>query len=129
RIPCIRGDYACPPKAIASLSPTNRGHDREERADAGRAPGSAPTGANTTEKCVTALWPRARKGDGYGRCYHSPAARQRRALRAPDPPLEPEDEALHSDRALGQPHHRPAAVAVVHRQDLRLRQGDGRPRR
>ena len=57
------------------------------------------------------------------------AARERRPLRAPDPALEPEDEALHLHRAQRHLHHRPAAVAVLHRPRLRVRQGDRRARR
>ena len=37
----------------------------------------------------------------------APAARGRCPLRAPDPPLEPQDEALHLRRAQRDPHHRP----------------------
>ena len=53
----------------------------------------------------------------------------RRPLRAPDPALEPEDEALHLHRAQRHLHHRPAADADLHRPRLRVRQGDRRPRR
>ena len=50
-------------------------------------------------------------GEPHGRRHHAPAARERRPLRAPDPSLEPEDEALHLHRAQRHLHHRPAAVA------------------
>ena len=50
---------------------------------------------------------------GHGRRHHAAAARERRPLRAPDPALEPEDEALHLHRAQRHLHHRPAAVAVA----------------
>ena len=66
---------------------------------------------------------------GHGRRHHEAAARQRRALRAPDQALEPEDEALHPHRAQRHLHHRPAADAVLHRPGLRVRQGDRRARR
>ena len=66
---------------------------------------------------------------GHGRRHHEAAARERRALRAPDPSLEPQDEALHLHRAQRHLHHRPAAVADLHRPRLRVRQGDRRPRR
>ena len=62
----------------------------------------------------------------HGSCHHAPAPRERRPLRAPDPSLEPEDEALHHDRAQRHLHHRPAAVAGLHRPVLRLHQGDRR---
>ena len=71
----------------------------------------------------------ARKEYGHGRRHHAPAARERRPLRTPDPPLEPEDEALHLHRAQRHLHHRPAAVADLHRPRVRVRQGDRRPRR
>ena len=54
---------------------------------------------------------------------------RRRPLRASDPPLEPEDEAIHLHRAQRHLHHRPAAVADLHRPRVRVRQGDRRPRR
>ena len=62
----------------------------------------------------------------HGSRDHAPAPRERRPLRAPDPSLEPEDEALHHDRAQRHLHHRPAAVAGLHRPVLRLHQGDRR---
>ena len=62
----------------------------------------------------------------HGSRDHAPAARERRPLRAPDPSLEPQDEALHHDRAQRHLHHRPAAVAGLHRPLLRLHQGDRR---
>ena len=68
-------------------------------------------------------------GEPHGSRHHAPAARERRPLRAPDPSLEPEDEALHHDRAQRHLHHRPAAVAGLHRPLLRVRQGDRRPGR
>ena len=64
------------------------------------------------------------KEDRHGRRHYAPAPRERRSLRAPDPTLEPQDEALHHDRAQWHLHHRPAAVAVLHRLQLRLHQGD-----
>ena len=64
--------------------------------------------------------------EGHGRRHHAPAPRERRPLRAPDPPVEPEDEALHHDRAQRDLHHRPAAVAGLHRPRLRVHQGHRR---
>ena len=61
-----------------------------------------------------------------GSRHHAPASRERRPLRAPDPSLEPEDEALHHDRAQRHLHHRPAAVAGLHRPLVRLHQGHRR---
>ena len=65
----------------------------------------------------------------HGRRHHASAPRERRPLRAPDPSLEPQDEALHHDRAQRHLHHRPAAVADLHQRRLRVHQGDRRPRR
>ncbi len=65
----------------------------------------------------------------HGRRHHAPAPRERRPLRAPDPTLEPQDEALHHDRAQRHLHHRPPAVADLHQRRLRVRQADRRPRR
>ena len=59
---------------------------------------------------MAALGPRGETG--HGRRHHEAAARQRRPLRTPDPPLEPEDEAIHLHRAQRHLHHRPAADAV-----------------
>ena len=41
--------------------------------------------------------------------HHAPAARSWRPLRPPDPPLEPEDGAVHLRRPQRHPHHRPGA--------------------
>ena len=43
------------------------------------------------------------------RRLHAAVARSRRPLRPPDPPLEPEDGAVHLRRAQRHPHHRPVA--------------------
>ena len=51
------------------------------------------------------------KENHHGRRHHAADARGRRPLRAPDPPLEPEDEALHLRRAQRHLHHRPRADA------------------
>ena len=69
---------------------------------------------------------RQTRNDRHGSRHHAPAPRERRPLRAPDPSLEPEDEALHHDRAQRHLHHRPAAVAGLHRPLVRLHQGDRR---
>jgi hypothetical protein len=62
----------------------------------------------------TTAWRRTapHKEAWHGRRDHETAARKRRPLRAPDPSLEPQDEALHLHRAQRHLHHRPAAVAV-----------------
>ena len=113
-----------------SYRPPGRGRGASRRQECGRMPlgvvveiRSARGRAAYTTDNHTARRTR------HGRRHHAPAARERRPLRAPDPPLEPEDEALHPHRAQRHLHHRPAAVADVHRQRLRVRQGDGRPRR
>ena len=62
-----------------------------------------------------------RRSDGRNRsrrqhhgCRHdAPDARSRRPLRAPDPPVEPEDEAFHLRRAQRHLHHRPASRRSV----------------
>lgn len=41
----------------------------------------------------------------YGSSNSAPAVRQRRSLRAPDPPLESKDEEIHLDRPLWYLHH------------------------
>ena len=64
-----------------------------------------------------------------GSRHDAPAPRERRPLRASDQALEPEDEALHLHRAQRHLHHRPHPDPGLHRPRLRLRQGDGRPRR
>ena len=94
-----------------------------------QAPGTPPTGSGGTEGARPAGRDVSRGESRHGRRHHAPAARERRPLRAPDPPLEPEDEALHLHRAQRHLHHRPAAVADLHRPRLRVRQGDRRPRR
>ena len=51
------------------------------------------------------------KGADRGKRLHARAAGGRRALRPPDAPLEPEDDALHLHRARRHLHHRPPADA------------------
>ena len=65
----------------------------------------------------------------HGRRDHEAAARQRHPLRASDPSLESQDEAVHLHRPQRHLHHRPAADADLHRQGVRVRQRDRRPRR
>ena len=59
----------------------------------------------------------------------APAAGGRCPLRAPDSPLEPQDEALHLRRAQRHPHHRPGADGQPPGCRARLRDGDRRQRR
>ena len=99
------------------------------RAPARRQGGAADRRSATTVRAARRAAPDREVNTGHGRRHHAAAAGQRRALRAPDPALEPEDEALHLHRAQRHLHHRPAAVAVLHRPRLRVRQGDRRPRR
>ena len=61
--------------------------------------------------------------------HHAPVARVRCAFRPPDPPLEPQDEALHPHGAQRHLHHRPAGLIGLHRPRLRVRQSDRGPRR
>src|SRR3954454_704476 len=86
-----------------------------------------PAGAEQPR--VAGRRPRREQRARHGCRHHAPAPRERRALRASDPALEPQDEAFHLHRAQRHLHHRPAAVAVVHRLRLRLRQGDRGARR
>ena len=65
----------------------------------------------------------------HARRDHEATARGRRALRPPDPPLEPEDEALHLRRPRRHLHHRPAADAEADRDGLHLRPRHRRRRR
>ncbi len=69
------------------------------------------------------------RSTAHGRRHDAGAAGERRPLRSPDPSLEPEDEALHLHGAQRHLHHRPPAVAELHRPRLRVRQGDRCPRR
>ena len=100
-------------RAVPSL--TGPGADADARAVPPPARRSQPRAP------APAAAPRTRGVTGYGRRHHEAAAGLRRALRAPDPPLEPEDEALHLHRAQRHLHHRPAADAVLHRPRLRVR--------
>ena len=61
--------------------------------------------------------------------FDAPAARGRSPLRPPDPPLEPEDEAVHLRRAQRDPHHRPGPDRPAPRRRPRVRPRDRRPRR
>ena len=69
------------------------------------------------------------KGHHHGSRHHAPAPGERRPLRAPDPSLEPQDAPSHLHRAQRHLHRRPDADADLHRQGLRVRQADRRPRR
>src|SRR3954471_3682318 len=125
--PFRRVDFARPHPAPAGRSATSVPAGNCRVCGAAGCQGGAPPGARvTTEK--RGRWPRADQRGCNGSRQHKAAARRRRALRAPAPPLEPEDEAIHLHRAQRHLHHRPAADARVHRQRLRVRQADGRPR-
>ena len=70
------------------------------------------------------------KGAGpVGSRLHEGASGGWSSLRPPDPPLEPEDEALHLHRARRHLHHRPAADAAARRGSARLRAQHRRARR
>ena len=68
------------------------------------------------------------KGSHRGSRLHEGAAGGRSALRSPDAPLEPEDEALHLRRARRHLHHRPPADAGAAAGGTRLRAQHRRPR-
>ncbi len=72
---------------------------------------------------------RNRERGSHARRFHEGTAGGRRPLRPPDPPLEPEDEALHLHRARRHLHHRPAADPGPAPGGTRLRARDRRTRR
>ena len=86
-----------------------------------------PARRNQPRAPAPAVAPRTRGVTGDGRRHHEAAAGGRCPLRAPDPALEPEDEALHLRRAQRHLHHRPAADAVLHRPRLRVRRARPSP--
>src|SRR5262245_8517737 len=61
------------------------------------------------------------KGALDARCFHEGPAGGRGPLRPPDPPLEPEDEAVHLHGARRDLHHRFAADAAAARRGVRVR--------
>ncbi len=65
----------------------------------------------------------------HARRFHEGIAGGRRPFRPPDPPLEPEDEALHLHRARWHLHHRPHPDAGAAGRGVQLRQGDRRAER
>ena len=67
-----------------------------------------------------------REGEPRGRRHDEATARGRGPFRPSDPPLEPEDEALHLRRAQRHLHHRPEPDLGTRRHRLLLR---ARPRR
>ncbi len=69
------------------------------------------------------------KGAALSGRHHARAPGGRSPLRPPDPPLEPEDEALHLHGARRHLHHRPPADARAARGGARLRAEPGEPRR
>ena len=126
--PFRRVDFARPlPAQRGAVATSVPAGNRRVSGAAGRQGGAPPGARVTTEE--RGRRPRADQKGCNGRRHHEAAAGQRRPLRAPDPSLEPEDEALHLHRAQRHLHHRPAADARLHRQGLRVRQADGRPRR
>ena len=125
--PTLRNGVRAVPRPTAGGSSPARGP--RVRAPARRQGGAADRRAATTVRAARRAAPDREVNTGHGRRHHEAAARERRALRAPDPALEPEDEALHLHRAQRHLHHRPAADAVLHRPRLRVRQGDRRARR
>ena len=61
--------------------------------------------------------------------FDAPAARGRRPLRPPDPPLEPQDAPVHLRGAQRDPHHRPRPDRPAPGRRPRVRPRDRRPRR
>ena len=118
-------------RVASRAGPSRADRDRGPRqpetgAEHGSATGPRPETPHRAHRSVVRTAPQRKRVEGHGRRHHAPAPRERRALRAPDPTVEPEDEALHHDRAQRDLHHRPAAVAGLHRQRLRVHQGHRR---
>ena len=116
-----------PGRPLLTATPGHQGERLTEPAANNRGPHRAAARARSRRRRVHVHRKRVRPP--HGRRHHEGNARGRCALRAPDPALEPEDEALHPHRAQRALHHRPAADADLHRPRLRLRQGDRRARR
>ncbi len=137
--PRLRGDFACPlrsgprPQSRHQHPAVFEAPHRADEADACRAPGSAADRhAGTTESASRRAFARA-------------CAKKRRTAMAVVTIRQLLDSGVHFGHQTRRwnpkvkrfiltersrhPHHRPAAVAGVHRQGVRLRQGDGRPRR
>ena len=114
-------------------SPTGRHQRSRSRSPAGesvpRRHQAASNGSAPEQPYAGVRVCRQGRTTGHGRRHHPPAPGERRPLRAPDPSLEPQDEALYLHRAQRHLHHRPAAVADLHRPRVRLRQGHRLPRR
>ena len=72
---------------------------------------------------------RQTRKEPHGCCLHARASGGRSPFRPPDPPLEPEDEAIHLRRARRHLHHRPAADAGAARRGVRVRAQPRRARR
>ena len=81
-------------------------------------PGSEPGSARAPPAVSQ---PNRERSQSLGSRLHAGAPGGRSPLRPPDPPLEPEDEALHLHRARRHLHHRPAADLRAARGGLRLR--------
>ena len=132
-----RADFACPPPEVkggrrpASVRPgiPVRPPGRDTGHQGGRATRPVRDNRGSVLRPLAARARKSRRDDRHGRRHHEGNARVRRPLRAPDPALEPEDEALHPHRAQRALHHRPAPDAHLRRPRLRVRQGDRRARR
>ena len=68
------------------------------------------------------LGQRTNEWSDHDESQHYHAARRRRALRASDPPLEPQDEAVHLRQPRRHLHHRPEADPLRARRRLHLRE-------
>ena len=113
----------CPESLASSVARVPSGLDHNALGPSLRSParirpaGAGPSAGNRSEG-----------GPPHGRRHDATAARSRCALRAPDPPVEPEDAALHLRRAFRHLHHRSAADAAQHRYRVQLRAGPVRRR-
>src|SRR5690348_7897964 len=101
----------------ASVRPRVLSRSRPLTATPGTRADIAPAVSATTEARTPACTKQG-ETDRHGRRHHERDAGIRRPFRASDPSLEPEDEALHPDRAQWALHHRSAPDPDLHRHRL-----------
>lgn len=123
RVAARRGHQALSARSRADPARPGTGDQLKEPIGTPSPIGGAPS--HTADRAA----PRPRERTSHGSRDHAPAPPVRCPLRAPDPPVEPQDEALHPHRAQRHLRHRPHEVRRRHQHRLRLRQGDRRPRR
>ena len=98
---------------ITPAASTHRpSHTRDLALGGPKAPSDAPVGRLATSRSSQGpveVQPEKDVTHGASRLQYASAARGRLSLRPPEPPLEPEDGALHLRRPQQHPHHRPGA--------------------